>query len=225
MNQFKNILFDLDGTLIEPFVGITKSIQYALEKLNVPIPQETELAVHIGTPLRHIFVELLATDEPKQIERAVTFYRERYTTIGLWENEVYPGVKEMLHALFSSSHKLYIATGKPRIFAEKIIDSLSFSQYFCQIFGSELDGKYDNKADLIEHILISENLLPAETIIVGDRHHDIVAGKTNKITAIGVTYGYGSAEELIAAGANSLCHSPSDLSDCIVNLGRLGDEN
>lgn len=217
MSKFTNILFDLDGTLIDPFVGITKSIEYALEKFDVFISDNSKIAVHIGTPLRDIFVKLLDTNEQIIIEQAVTFYRERYSTIGLWENELYPGVIEMLEALINSSHNLYIATSKPQIFAQKILQFLSLDRYFVKIFGSELNGKYDRKADLIKYLLNSENLSAAETIMIGDRHHDILGARKNQITSIGVTYGYGTSAELIAAGATYLCNNPIEIVTCIKN--------
>jgi phosphoglycolate phosphatase len=211
LNSIKNILFDLDGTLTDPIEGMTGCFHYALEKMSVPVPTQAELQRHIGPPLRGTFSVLLKTTDEAMIERAVSLYRERFSDVGMFENEVYQGVPEMLASLQSSSKRLYVATSKVGIYTERILKHFDLSRYFKGVYGSELDGRLDNKADLIRHILASESLSSDETLMVGDRKYDIKGAKENCCFAAGVIYGYGSAEELREAGADYLCHSPSDV--------------
>lgn len=205
------ILFDLDGTLTDPLEGITRSIQHALASLGGAPRTQAELATYIGPPLRGTFAFLLETEDPLVVERAMHAYRERFAVLGLFENQVYPGVSEMLAALRALGYTLYIATSKPRIYAEKILEHFSLAQHFTRIYGSELDGRYDKKAELIEYLLQHERLLPVSSVMVGDRSHDIVAAKQHGIRSIGVTYGYGTHEELMEAGADYLCGTPTEI--------------
>ena len=205
------ILFDLDGTLTDPLEGITRSIQHALERLGARNRTRAELAAYIGPPLRGTFAFLLETQDPLAIERAMSLYRERFSAIGLFENEVYADVPDILARLQSMRYALYIATAKPGIYAEKILEHFSLARYFTAIYGSELDGRYDDKAELIAHILRQERLAPDTTVMVGDRSHDIVAARQNGLRSIGVTYGYGTYEELVEAGADRICRTPADI--------------
>jgi phosphoglycolate phosphatase len=207
----KNVLFDLDGTLTDPVEGITRCISYALERMSVPLPTRAELQLHIGPPLRHTFSQILKTTDEAKVEKAVVLYRERFTKVGMFENEVYEGVPEMLAALQSSARRLFVATSKVNLYTREILKHFKLSGYFDGVYGSELDGRFDNKADLIRHILASESLAAEETLMVGDRKYDITGAKENGCFAAGVTYGYGSAEELTAAGADYLCHSPHEV--------------
>lgn len=205
------ILFDLDGTLTDPLEGITRSIQHALDGFGARNRTRVELAEFIGPPLRGTFGLLLETQDPLVIERAMTLYRERFSVVGLFENEVYPTIPEMLATLRAKQYTLYIATSKPRVYAEKILEHFSLAQYFAGIYGSELDGRFDNKGELIAYILERERLSPATTVMVGDRSHDIIAAKQNGLRSIGVTYGYGTYEELTQADADLICGSPTDI--------------
>lgn len=205
------ILFDLDGTLTDPVEGITRSIQHALERLGAQNRTRADLAAYIGPPLRGTFGLLLETEDPLVIEQAMTLYRERFAVLGLFENAVYADVPEMLARLHALHYPLYIATAKPRIYAGQILEHFSLAHYFTGIYGSELDGRYDDKAELIAYLLRHEQLVPETTVMVGDRSHDIVAAKRNGIRAIGVTYGYGTHKELMQAGADLICRSPADI--------------
>jgi phosphoglycolate phosphatase len=210
-DSIKNILFDLDGTLTDPVEGITGCIHYALEKMSAPLHTRSELQKHIGPPLRSTFSQILETTDEDVIERAVALYRERFAVVGLFENEVYDGVPEMLAALQSSAKRLFVATSKVEIYTHRILEHFSLSHYFEGVYGSAPDGRFDNKADLIGHILESLGLRPAETLMVGDRKYDVAGAKENRCPALGVTYGYGSVEELKEAGADYLCHSPLEV--------------
>jgi phosphoglycolate phosphatase len=209
--MIKNILFDLDGTLTNPGEGITRCLQYALCELGIECPAPAELHIHIGPPIRNALSIILKTTDESLIEEALRIYRVRFSETGIYENEVYDGVPEMLAALRASSRRLYVATAKPLVFTEKILKHFHLTNYFDGIYGSELSGHLDNKVDLIRHILKSSELSPLETLMVGDRMYDIFGAKENGCMSLGVTYGYGSEEELRSAGADMLCYSPEEI--------------
>lgn len=205
MNQM-NILFDLDGTLTNPYQGITACIRHALMELGSPVPQPEDLANWIGPPLHDSFLGVLGC--PDQATQAVTLYRDRFATLGLYENELYEGIPAMLSALKQQGHRLWVSTSKPQIFAQKIVQHFDLTDYFVGIYGSELNGDRAHKDVLIAHVLTIEALDPDATVMVGDRAYDMLGAQRNAVQAIGVTWGFGSDQELIKAGANALCHSP-----------------
>ena len=207
------IFFDLDGTLTDPKPGITGSIQYALRKLDRAIPSQDELTWCIGPPLRASFAALLGGEE--LADRAVELYRERFGDVGLFENSVYPDIEQVLAALHSAPRRMFVATSKPHVFATRIIAHFGLSNYFEHVFGSELDGTRVNKVDLLAYALQQTGVDPAAAVMIGDRSHDVIGAKRNGIRAVGVTYGYGSAEELVEAGASHLCASPRAVLDHI----------
>ena len=208
------IFFDLDGTLTDPKPGITRSIQYALDKLAHPtIPTEDELTWCIGPPLRASFVRLLGGED--DADRAVSLYRERFSDIGLFENRVYDGIPEVLTTLSQSGQRLFVATSKPHVFATRIIEHFGLRHHFEHVFGSELDGRRVDKSDLLAYALQTVAVDPAKTLMIGDRSHDMVGAKNNGMQAIGVLYGYGSQDELIGAGALHVCETPQAILSCI----------
>ncbi len=208
------IYFDLDGTLTDPKIGITRSIQYALGKLDHPaMPTQDELTWCIGPPLRASFVKLLGGDHAA--DAAVAFYRERFSDVGLFENGVYDGVPEVLTTLHASGHRLFVATSKPHVFAERIIDHFGLRYHFERVFGSELDGTRVDKSDLLEYALKEAAVDPSRTLMIGDRSHDMVGARNNGMKGIGVLYGYGSRNELTQAGALHVCATPRAILDCI----------
>jgi len=208
------IFFDLDGTLTDPKPGITRSIQYALQKLDhSTIPTEDELTWCIGPPLRASFVRLLGGED--DADRAVSLYRERFSDIGLFENRVYDGIPEVLTTLSQSGQRLFVATSKPHVFATRIIEHFGLRHHFEHVFGSELDGRRVDKSDLLAYALQTVAVDPAKTLMIGDRSHDIVGAKNNGMQAIGVLYGYGSQDELIGAGALHVCETPQAILSCI----------
>ena len=211
MKRIRNILFDLDGTLTDPAEGIVRCIQYSLETLNLRCPSATELNSYIGPPLRQSFTAICDSSDEVLIERAVALYRERFSTIGLFENTVYADVPQMLAQLQAMSYRLFVATSKPKVYAEKILEHFSLAGYFVEIHGNELDGRLDDKAELIRELLEQHTLSSAETMMVGDRKHDVIAARRNAVATLGVTYGYGSKEELIEAGVERLCRQPLEI--------------
>ena len=192
----KNILLDLDGTLTDPKIGIHTCIRYAMEKLGQPLAEDTDLDWTIGPPLKASFMTLLDTPADDLAEQALTYYRERFSSIGLYENELYPDVMQTLKVLVERGYALYLATAKPEVFAVQILEHFELLDYFTKPYGSELTGERTNKGDLIHYILQQEQLAPSSCMMVGDREYDILGARRNGIDTIAVTYGYGTASEL-----------------------------
>ncbi len=212
MRRFDTILFDLDGTLTDNGEGITNSVAYALRKFGITPPPREELNKFVGPPLRDRFVELYVGEA--QGDLAVEYYREYFRPHGIFENVVYDGVPQMLAALKEAGCTLAIATSKPEIFAKKIAEHFDLAQYFTVIAGSNLEGTRIKKADVIRYCL---ELLgkPDRVLMVGDREHDILGAKAVGLPAVGVTYGYGSREELEKAQAIAVIGTPRELLDHI----------
>jgi len=205
------LLFDLDGTLTDPKAGLLGCVRYAFEKLSVPCPPDDVLCRFVGPPLRAMFATLLNTSDKLVIEEAVHLYRERYEGKGVYENHAYEGVDAMLADSKQVASTAFVATSKPTVFAERIVQNLGFRRHFAGIYGSALDGRFDDKAELLSHLLAEENIVPRHAIMIGDRAADVIAAKANGISSIGVLWGYGSADELEDAGADELCSTPGDL--------------
>ncbi|MBD2535501.1 HAD family hydrolase [Nostoc flagelliforme FACHB-838] len=210
------ILFDLDGTLTDPKPGITRCIQYALSELGYRPPDADELHWCIGPPIKDSFSLLLKTSDNTVLEQAISLYRSRFATIGLFENSLYPQISETLDAIRFAGYKTFIATSKPHIYATQIIEHFGLSSLFDRVYGSELDGTRSVKADLIYHILVTEKLSPSCVVMVGDRKHDMIGAKHNHVTTIGITYGYGTEEELKTHGADLIAHTPDEIPKLLV---------
>ncbi len=218
-----SILFDLDGTLTDPFEGITRSIQYALEKLGRVAPAADDLRWCIGSPLGNAFKTLLDTADAAAIDQAVLLYRERYTTIGKFENRVIDGIPEVLQGLFDAGFFLSVATSKPRTYSGDILDHFDLRRYFHVAHGSELDGRNADKSDLIRHIIATEKIEADRTVMIGDRSHDIVGARANDVASIGVLWGYGDRAELEDAGADRIAEKPEEIFAQLRAL--LGEDN
>jgi phosphoglycolate phosphatase len=206
-----NILFDLDGTLTDPKEGITRSIQFSLEKLGVTVPAADQLTWCIGPPLRKSFSRLLDTADDNLLDLALENFREYFSERGLFENNLYPQTVLSLTRVRKAGMKVYLATSKPRVFATRIIEHFNLSKFFDTIYGSELNGELSDKGELVAHILECENLDPSETLIVGDRKYDIRGGKENGIMTGAVSYGYGNLKEIAASDPDFVFESPSSL--------------
>jgi phosphoglycolate phosphatase len=211
----RNILFDLDGTLTDPGEGIVKCFQHALGRLGRPCPPADELSLFIGPPIRPAFGEILQSQDAGLIEQAVATYRERFASVGLYENRVYDGVPGMLAGLRAAGCQLYVATSKPQVYAEKVLRHFSLDAYFDDVQGNELGGRLDDKVELVRELIERRGLPAGGSIMVGDRMHDIAAARRNGLRCVGVTYGYGSEEELAAAGADHIVGSPGAVENLI----------
>ena len=204
-----SFFFDLDGTLTDPKIGITRSIQFALEALGRDIPPEAELVWCIGPPLLESFEKMLG--ERQSAARALSLYRERFADKGLYENSLYGGIEDTLAALAAGRHRLFIATSKPTVYAERIVEHFDMGEYFERVFGSELDGTRADKTELLSHALEETGIAPRRAIMIGDRSHDMIGARNNGMTAVGVLYGYGGKRELVAAGAQRIADTPREL--------------
>lgn len=206
-----HLLFDLDGTLTDPKEGITRCIQYALAALGRDAPHADDLEWCIGPPLQQSFTLLLDSNDEGLVTQALMLYRERFAETGLYENSVYEGIPEVLSALRRQGYRLFLATAKPRIFAERILDHFDLADFFETIHGSDLNGQLTDKPSLVRYILATEGLPPDRTMIIGDRKYDIIGGKANGLQTGAVTYGYGSREELEAEAPDLLFDTPAQL--------------
>jgi phosphoglycolate phosphatase len=206
-----NLLFDLDGTLTDPVVGITRCIQHALVRLGHEPPPAAALARFVGPPLRGTFAELLGTDDGELVARAIAGYRERFVEVGMFENQVYPDVANGLDRLAARGHRLWVVTSKPRVYAARIVEHFGLAGRFSGVYGSELDGTNVDKTDLVRVVLAREELRPADTWMIGDRAQDVRGGRANGARTAGVLWGYGSDEELRAAEPDLLVASMADL--------------
>jgi phosphoglycolate phosphatase len=206
-----NLFFDLDGTLSDPSEGITRSVQHALECLGRSYPSKSELIRYIGPPLRWTFPRLLDTDDKELVETAIRYYRERYEDVGLFENEVYPGIPELLRQLHDDGYPQYVVTAKPKVYADRIIRHFGLDRHFIEVYGPELDGRFDEKRELVGFILHQRRLDPRRTVMIGDRASDIESGRAYGTRAIGVTYGFGTLDEIAAAKPDHICRTPHEI--------------
>jgi phosphoglycolate phosphatase len=211
-----NVLLDLDGTLTDPAPGFVNCIRFALDELGIECPSDAEVASHIGPPLEETLFHLLGASQASQIPEAVRLYRKRYATEGLFENAVYGGIVEALERIRSCDAKIVLATSKPRVFAEKILVHFNLARFFSGIYGSELDGTNSDKRDLLKHLLAQESLDPTDSVMVGDRLHDMRAAIANGVKPLGVLWGYGSLLELQESGAQEIIHEPNQLPGAVV---------
>jgi phosphoglycolate phosphatase len=206
----RTLLFDLDGTLTDNFEGIANCIRYALTQMDVPHPDVAALRACVGPPLRETLPGLIGNADPAMTERAIALYRERFSELGWRENAVYAGVPDMLAGATRSGPRAFLCTSKPQRYAEKIVAHFGLAPFLTGVYGTALDGKLDDKADLLAHLLARENLEGAHCLMIGDRKHDIRAARCNGARSIGVLWGYGSRAELVEAGADVLIDTPAD---------------
>jgi phosphoglycolate phosphatase len=178
----KTLLLDLDGTLIDPASGIIGSCRYALERLHLEVPEEENLRWIIGPPLRESFERLLRGQA--DAEAALRFYRERYAERGLWEAYPYPGIMDALERRRADGTRLILCTSKPAFFAQQVVNFFGFASLLSGVYGPELDGRFDDKGDLIGHLMATEKLSPEETCMVGDRRHDVQAASRHKVPTV-----------------------------------------
>lgn len=204
----KTILFDLDGTLTDSGEGIINCVIYAFEHYNLPIPSREELRAFVGPPLPEMFVKYGV--KPENAEEAEDVFRERFVPIGMYENELYPGIKELLKTLYEDGHILCIATSKPESMAREILRHFDIAKYFHYICGATLDHSRDTKEQVIAY-LISQCDSEFPWVMVGDTAFDVIGAKAHNIPAIGVTWGYGLVEEMQKAGAAAIVYDTAEL--------------
>jgi len=209
-------LLDLDGTLTDNYPGISRSIVFALDRLDVAPPDEATLRRCVGPPLRESFGWLLDTSDADTIETAIAHYRERFGDVGWRENVVYDGIVDAMTRMAEAGTPMYLCTSKPEMFARRIVTLFGFATQLKGIYGADLAGRFDDKVKLFAHIVATEGLDPDHAIMIGDRSHDLRAARMNGARAVGVLWGYGSREEL--ASADAVVERPRDLPDALFAL-------
>ncbi|MDU4849904.1 MULTISPECIES: HAD family hydrolase [Clostridium] len=223
MNNFKYILFDLDGTITDSGEGITKAVQYALKHFGINVEDINELKKFVGPPLRDSYMKFYNFDEEKATE-GIKVFREYYEEKGMFENSLYDGIVDVLKALKKSGKELIVATSKPEVHAKKILEHFNVDKYFTIIAGADFEETRVKKGDVIKYALdnlrntLNDNevLNLSQVIMIGDREHDIIGAKENNIKAIGVLYGYGDVVELTQARASYIVSKPEDLLEILL---------
>jgi phosphoglycolate phosphatase len=207
-----HIFLDLDGTLVDPRQGITQSVRYALERMTLVAPPADELTWVIGPPLIESFTRL-GVAAP---EIALKYYRQRYAAQGIYEARVYDGVIAALTALTGAGHVLCLATAKPHVFARRVVAHFGLADHLADLFGPEMDGTRNDKADLLAHAIEITGAAPGASVMIGDRVHDIEAARANTMASVAVTWGFGDVGEW--ACADRICNAPPELPGILNDL-------
>lgn len=211
------ILFDLDGTVTDSQLGIKNSVAYALNYFGINVDNMEDLNKYIGPPLRQSFINFAGLSEENSYI-GMTKYREYYGPKGIFENELYSGIVDLFEKLKINNKKIVLATSKPWIYAEIILEHFNIKKYFDFVAGSELNGVRTNKADVIKYAIDKFNIDIDNAVMIGDREHDILGAKYNGVKTIGVLYGFGSKEELENAGVDYIAENTKDMYDIINNM-------
>ena len=215
--MYKYLLFDLDGTLTNSELGITTCVQHALRKFGIEVEDRRELRPFIGPPLGESFQVYYGLSK-EESEQAITYYRERFSVKGLYENEVYEGVEKMLQTLRDSGKKLVVATSKPEKFTMIILEHFDLLKYFDFVAGATMDGSRGEKADVIRYALEKCEIEDkSEVIMIGDRKFDILGAKENGLASMGVLYGFGDRAELEEAGADYIVETAEDIAKILLD--------
>jgi phosphoglycolate phosphatase len=206
--KYHHILFDLDGTLTDPYLGITNSVKYALNKFNITEQNDDQLKLFIGPPLEQSFMEYYNFSK-NEAKKAIEFYRKYYSVKGIYENKLYHGIDTVLETLNNNNNNninCIVATSKLEEYAVTVLRHFKIDRYFKHVIGSNLEGTRVEKEEIIKYIIEKYQLEKEKTIMVGDRKYDIIGAKNNGIDSIGVLYGYGTQEELEEAKPTYLCN-------------------
>ena len=218
MSSARSVLLDLDGTLIDSQPGIFASCLAALHALGHDPGEALDLTGAIGPPLEEVLQALLQPYGDDRIGEAVAAYRHHYAEIGLLGSEPYPGIGGVLQDMRRAGLRIYLATSKRAVFARRILENLELATCFDGIYGSVPGGKLDHKPELLAHILSEQDIYASHSLMVGDRRHDIVGAHAVKMRALGVLWGYGSRDELEAAGADHLVELTADLARVVLSM-------
>lgn len=220
MKKYKQLFFDLDGTLTDPSEGITKSIAYALDYFGISVPDINDLLPWIGPPIKQSLMDIYDFDESKA-DLGVEKYRERFTDIGIYENRIFDGIPDLLAAAKAKGYKIYLATSKPTVFAERILVHFNIDHFFDFVGGSALDDSRPTKAHVIRHVIEEAGVLDMNNaLMIGDRKYDILGAEAFQMDSLGVLYGFGAREELESHGATFVVDSVSELSTFLLEDGR-----
>jgi phosphoglycolate phosphatase len=209
--MFQYILFDLDGTLTDPKIGITNSVMYSLEKFGIKVNDRKELFCFIGPPLIDSFMDFYGFSKEDALQ-AIVYYREFFGVTGIYQNDVYDGIENVLATLKNQGKKLILATSKPEKYANIILEHFGLAKYFDCVVGATFDGSLNYKSDIVAVALKRGGVDDiSKAVMIGDRHHDVDGGKANSLATIGVLYGYGSMEEFNECGADFVAETPADI--------------
>lgn len=216
MKEYEVILFDLDGTLTDPGIGITNSIAYALDKFGIAVGDRRSLYKFIGPPLMESFQQFCGFSTAKAKD-AIAYYREYFGETGIFENKVYDGIEGLLQGIQAEGKRAVVATSKPEAYAVRILDHFGLSRYFTFVAGSRMDGTRIQKHEVIAYALSETQVADrSSTVMVGDRKHDMIGAKKNGLESIGVLFGYGSRAELEQAEATYLAESVADVRNILL---------
>lgn len=210
------ILFDLDGTLVDPLLGVRNCLMKLCAAFDLEVPEEKVIRQWIGFGMHDSLATLRGLENPDRLEKAVDFFWDTYRQDGLFEHELYPGVHQFLHRLKRQGHRIYIVSAKPGIFARRIAYQFDLNLIFDQIYGSEIRGKWQGKAAVLKQLALS-GAIKGQGVLVGDRGDDMTAAKQFGLRAVGVGYGYGSHEELTQGGAEVIIQSVTELDQWFKN--------
>jgi phosphoglycolate phosphatase len=212
---YRNVIFDLDGTLIDSRPGVLAGIRHALARLGHDLPSHVPLDWAIGPPPEHVMARLLKPLGDDRIAEAVSHYHDHYGNVGLFFARPYDGISKLLLSMRRAGQSLFVGTFKHAPLATAVLEHFCLAEHFAGIYAAETDGRFSSNTDLIRHILHERGLDPTTTVVVGDREHDVISAHANGVGVISVTYGYGSVAELRAAGADVLCNTPSRLRELV----------
>ena len=208
--MYNTVLFDLDGTLTDPGQGITNSVSYSLKKYGIEVEDKKELYKFIGPPLHDSFMKYYGFSD-EEADTAISYYREYFRNTGIFENEVYDGIENLLKEIKASGRKIILATSKPEEFAKRILVHFGLDKYFDFAAGATMDTSRSKKGDVIAYALRESGCDAENAVMVGDRMHDILGAKENGLDSIGVLFGYGDREELENAGADYIAENVNDI--------------
>jgi phosphoglycolate phosphatase len=218
MSPVHCVLLDLDGTLVDSQPGIAASCSAALRSLGHELGDPFDIRNAIGPPLEEIMQTLLQARGDNRLDEAVTAYRQHYGEVGFLGSEPYPGIHGALEEMRRANLRIYLATSKREVFARRILANKRLEAYFDRIYGSVPGGELDHKPELLAHIVSEENIRPSHSLMVGDRKYDIAGARAVNMRGLGVLWGYGSRDELDAAGADRLVEKPADLGRVVLSM-------
>jgi phosphoglycolate phosphatase len=210
------VLLDLDGTLSDSRPGISACFRFTLSELGHDPAKSGDLSWAVGPPIAVSIARLLAQFDDDRVEQGLKIYRERYSSVGIYECSIFPGVVEMLMTLQGAGCLMHVATSKRRDFADRVIDYLALRSYVGSVYGAVPGGGLDEKQDLIAHIIQHEGLTASRTIMLGDRLHDIRAARYNNMRGVGALWGYGGLQELKDAGADMIADAPAAVGELLL---------
>jgi len=204
----KAILFDLDGTLTDSGEGIMNCAAFTLEHYGIPVPPREQLRVFVGPPLRDMFFQFGVPED--RLDEAIEVYRSRYIPVGMFENQPYDGIRELLAKLSAIGYRLFVATSKPETTSVRILQHFELDRYFEKIAGATFDGKRDSKSQVIAYLLEQVDDI-RDAVMVGDTAYDVIGAASHGISTIGVSWGYGEVADMQSAGAAAIAYDTQEL--------------